>query len=54
MTMHLVRGMSTVNTNKRKKRKLTLQQIAKYETDMRAYNKRIINVCVKFIVMIYK
>ena len=40
MTMHLVRGMSTVNTSKRKKRKLTLQQIAKYETDMRAYNKR--------------
>jgi len=38
--MHLVRGMSTVNTNKRKKRKLTLQQISKYETDMRAYNKR--------------
>ena len=40
MTMSLVRGMTTTNTKKRKKRKLTLQQIAKYEQEMRAYNKK--------------
>lgn len=40
MTMSLVRGMTTTNTKKRKKRKLTLQQITKYEQEMRAYNKK--------------
>jgi hypothetical protein len=38
--MHLVRGMSTVNTRKRKTKKLTLTQIAKFEQDMRAHNKK--------------
>lgn len=40
MTMHLVRGMSTINTRKRKKKDLTLAQIAKFEQEMRDYNKR--------------
>lgn len=40
MTMHLVRGMSTLNTTKRKsKSKLTLGKIAKYEEQMRKHNK---------------
>ena len=38
--MHLVRGMSTINTRKRKKKTLTLSQIAKFEQEMRDYNKR--------------
>ena len=40
MTMHLVRGMSSLNTTKRKsKSKLTLGKIAKYEEQMRKHNK---------------
>ena len=31
MTMHLVRGMTSLNTKKAKKAKLTLGKIAKYE-----------------------
>lgn len=38
--MHLVRGMSTINTRKRKKKDLTLAQIANFEQEMRDYNKR--------------
>ena len=40
MTMHLARGLSTINTKKRKKKKLNQSQIAKFEQDMKAYNKR--------------
>ena len=39
MTMHLVRGMTTLNTKKRKKSKLTLGKIARYEEGMRKHNK---------------
>lgn len=40
--MHLVRGMTSINlkSNKNKKRKLSLSKIAKYEQEMREYNKR--------------
>lgn len=40
MTMHLVRGMSTLNTRKRKNKKVSSTQISKYEQEMREYNKR--------------
>ena len=39
MTMHLVRGMTSLNTKKAKKAKLTLGKIAKYEEQMRKHNK---------------
>lgn len=39
MTMHLVRGMTSLKTNKNKKRKLTLGKIAKYQEQMFAHNK---------------
>ena len=40
MTMHLVKGMTTLNTKKNKsKAKLTLGKIAKYEELMRKHNK---------------
>ena len=39
MTMHLQRGLTTLNTKKPKKKKLTLKQIAKYQEDMRKHNK---------------
>ena len=39
MTMHLVRGMSNLNTKKNKKRKLTLGKIAKFQEEMFAHNK---------------
>lgn len=39
MTMHLVKGMSYLNTSKAKKRKLTLAKIAKFQEQMFAYNK---------------
>ena len=39
MTMHLARGLTTLNTKKPKKKKLTLQRIAKYEQEMRKHNK---------------
>ena len=37
--MHLVRGMSSLNTKKNKKRKLTLSKIAKFQEEMFAHNK---------------
>ncbi len=40
MTMGLVRGMTTLNTKKRKRRKLTVNQIEKLKVDLREYNKR--------------
>ena len=40
MTMSLVRGMTTLNTKKRKKKKLTDNQIAKLQQDWRAFNKK--------------
>ena len=39
MTMHLVRGMSGLNTKKAKKRKLTTGKIEKYQKQMFAHNK---------------
>lgn len=39
MTMHLVRGMSSLNTKKNKKRKLTLSKITKFQEEMFAHNK---------------
>lgn len=40
MTMHLVRGMSSLNGKKRKKKPLTQNQIAKLEVEWRVHNKR--------------
>ena len=39
MTMHLARGLTTLNTKKRKKAKLTLSKVAKLEQQMRDHNK---------------
>ena len=39
MTMHLVRGMSSLNTKKKKKSKLTLSKIAKYQEQLKEHNK---------------
>lgn len=39
MTMHLVKGMSYLNTRKAKKRKLTLGKIARFQEQMFAHNK---------------
>lgn len=39
MTMHLVRGMSGLNTKKAKKRKLTAGKTEKYQKQMFAHNK---------------
>ena len=39
MTMHLVRGMTSLNTKKNKKRKLTMSKIAKFQEEMLAHNK---------------
>ena len=39
MTMHLVRGMTGLNTKKAKKRKLTAGKIDKYQKQMFAHNK---------------
>lgn len=40
--MHLVKGMTSLNlkSRKNKKRNLTISKIAKYEAEMRAYNKK--------------
>ena len=35
MTMHLVRGMSSLNTKKKKSKKLTLSKIAKYQEQLK-------------------
>ena len=40
MTMSLARGLTTLNTKKRKPKKFTLKQQEKNEVDRRAYNKR--------------
>ena len=37
--MHLVRGMSSLNTKKNKKKKLTLGKIAKYQEQLKEHNK---------------
>ena len=39
MTMHLARGLTTINTKKRKKKPLTQTQIEKYTVQWRQYNK---------------
>ena len=39
MTMHLVRGMTSLNTKKNAKRKLTMSKIAKFQEEMLAHNK---------------
>ena len=39
MTMHLVRGMSSLNTKKKKNKKLTLAKIAKYQEQLKEHNK---------------
>ena len=40
MTMHLARGLSTINTKKNKQKKLTQAQIENLRVEWRAYNKR--------------
>jgi len=40
MTMGLVRGMTTLNTKKHKRKKLSQNQIEKLKVDLRDYNKR--------------
>ena len=40
MTMSLARGLSTINTKKRKPKKLTNKDIERLETEWRQYNKR--------------
>ena len=40
MTMSLARGLSTINTKKRKPKKLTQKDIERLETEWRTYNKR--------------
>ena len=37
--MHLVRGMSSLNTKKKKSKKLTLSKIAKYQEQFKEHNK---------------
>lgn len=39
MTMHLDRGLTTLNTKKRKQKKLTNAQLEKLEIEWRQYNK---------------
>ncbi|MAD26267.1 MAG: hypothetical protein CMO44_19080 [Verrucomicrobiales bacterium] len=39
MTMHLARGLTTLNTKKRKKKKLTDKQIEEYTVKWRQHNK---------------
>lgn len=39
MTMHLARGLTTINTKKRKKKPLTQKQIEQYTVQWRQYNK---------------
>lgn len=40
MTMHLARGLSTINTKKRKKKPLTQKEIEKYTIQWRNHNKQ--------------
>ena len=39
MTMHLARGLTTINTKKPKKKKLTQKDIERYTVEWRKYNK---------------
>ena len=39
MTMHLARGLTTINTKKRKKKPVTESQLKKYEVQWRQHNK---------------
>ena len=39
MTLHLQRGLTTLNTKKPKKKKLTLQKIAKFQEQLKIHNK---------------
>jgi len=39
MTMHLARGLTTLNTKKRKSKKVTEAQLKKYEVQWRQHNK---------------
>ena len=39
MTMSLARGLTTLNTKKPKKKKLTMAKISKYQQDMHKHNK---------------
>lgn len=39
MTMHLMRGITTIRTSKRKQKKLTQSQLEKLETQWRQHNK---------------
>ena len=39
MTMHLERGLTTLNTKKRKSKKITEAQLKKYEVQWRQHNK---------------
>ena len=39
MTMHLARGLTTLNTKKPKKKKMTVAKLAKYQTDLKKHNK---------------
>ena len=39
MTMHLARGLSTINTKKRKQKKLTQKDIERLQTEWRRHNK---------------
>ena len=36
---HLAQGLTTLNTKKRKKKKVTLSMLSKYEVNMRKHNK---------------
>lgn len=40
MTMGLVRGMTSLNTKKRRRKKLSVREIDKLKVDLRSYNKR--------------
>lgn len=45
MTMHLARGLTTLNTKKRKQKKLTQAQLEKLETQWRQHNKEMRRKC---------
>ena len=39
MTMHLARGLTTLNTKKPKKKKMTVARLAKFQADLKKHNK---------------
>ena len=49
MTMHLARGLTTINTKKRKKAKLTLSKISKYQEQMKIHNKEMKRLVVQSV-----